>query len=317
VIKSNITVSEVKILLPFCLLILLSQNLFAEDGKFLEKKLEDKLIQSNIEISNWFDGVAEGIDIFLVGQKLTTKKNETSVKIENTTFVKERENVNNISSLNVNLRLPNVEEYWQLKFTTYDENKEKRAAQNGNLRRAPRERNYGASIGVFRKLGNVRTAFQPRIDLQDPLSVSHTLTFESVAQQKGYEINPKLQFFANSNQGTGVYVALNFNIPLDSIFSVTLINDGEYEEKSHKFDVTNGISLGQVVSKTSSLSYNLIFDSNNVTQYALQTYSVSVGWNQMLYRNILSYQIVPYVEFPKPNGFRGVAGLNFTFALNF
>ncbi len=283
----------------------------------VEKSFEQKMIDSNIDISEWFDGVAEGIDLFLVGKKLTDKKNETKVIIENTTFVKERESVNNTSSLNVNLRLHNVEEYWQLKFTTYDEAKEKRNAQRGNLRRNPRERNYGATVGVFRKLGSVRTAFQPRIELQDPLQVSHTLSFESVAEMKNYEINPKLELFANSKQGTGVYTALNFNFTLSKIWSLTFINDGEYEEKSHKFDVSNGVSFGQMVNKTSSLSYNLFFDSNNQKEYHLEAYSFSVGWNQLLYKNILSYNVSPYVEFQKTNGFKSVPGINLTFTLTF
>lgn len=282
-----------------------------------EKSFERRMIDGNIEVSEWFDGVAEGIDLFLVGKKLTNKKNETKVIIENTTFVKERESVNNTSSLNVNLRLPNVEEYWQLKFTTYDESQEKRNTQKGNLRRSPRERNYGATVGLFRKLGSVRTAFQPRIELQDPLQVSHTLTFESVADMKTYEINPKLEFFANPRQGTGIYTAINFHLELSKYWSLTFINDGEYEEKSHKFEVTNGASFGQTVNKTSSLSYNLFFDSNNQKEYHLEAYSFSVGWNQLLYKNVLSYNISPYVEFQKPNGFKGVPGLSFTLAIIF
>jgi hypothetical protein len=310
----------VKIIFLFILISLSCHSLFADESKEEinnKKTLEEKLIQKNIDISEWFDSVADGIDMFFTGKRLTKKKNETNVTIENTTFLKERESVNNISSLNVNLRLPNLEEYWQLKFTSYDESKEKRNNQLGGARKTPRDRNYGATVGVFRKLGSIRTAFQPRIDLQDPLAVSHTLTFESIAEMKGFNINPKLQFFANSSQGTGIFTAINFNIPLDKTFSMTQVNNGEYEEKSHRFDVSNGISLGQSLSRSSSLSYNLFFDSNNVTEYHLETYTVSVGWNQMLYKNILSYQVIPYVEFSKPQGFKGVQGINFTLALNF
>ena len=305
-----------KTILCFLALIIPVQFAFADDG-IEELSFEQRMIQNNRDISNWFDGVAEGIDLFLVGKKLTKKKNETNVKIENTTFIKEREDVSNSASLNVNLRLHNLEEYWQLKFTTYDEAKEKRNAQRGNLKKSPRERNYGATVGVFRKLGSVRTAFQPRIELQDPLNVSHTLTFESVAEMKGYDVNPKFELFANPTQGTGAYLALNFNVILSKVFSITQINDGEYEEKSHKFMVTNGVSLGQIVSKTQGLSYNLFFESNNVTEYHLESYSVSLGWNELVYKNILSYNVSPYLEFAKPKAFAGVPGLSFTVVLNF
>lgn len=303
------------IVLSSLVLLLISPQSFAEDKP--SASFEDKMIQGNKDISQWFDGIAEGIDLFIVGKRLTTRRNETSVKMENITFVKEREAVKNESSLNVDLRLPNVEEYWQLKFTTYDETKEKRNAQKANLRQSPRDRNYGATVGVFRKLGNVRTAFQPRLELQDPLKVSHSLTFESVAEMKGYDINPKLEFFANSGDGTGVYSAINFHLVLTKIYSLTFINDGEYKEKSHLYGVTNGVSLGQEVTKTSSLSYNLFFDSNNNTNYHLESYSFSLGWNQLLYRKILSYQVSPFLEFSKSLSYTGVPGVNFVVSLDF
>lgn len=305
-----------KISTLFVLSLLMSLPCFSQ-SKNDSPTIETDLIQKNIEISNWFDGIAEGIDLFIVGKKLTTKRNETSVRLENTTFVKERESEKNETSMNIDLRLPNVEEYWQLKFTTYDETKEKRNAQKANLRQSPRERNYGATVGVFRKLGSVRTAFQPRLELQDPLKVSHSLTFESIADMKTYDVNPKLEFFANPNDGTGIFTALNFHIDLSKVYSLTFINDGEYKEKYHIFDVTHGVSLGQSVSLKSSLSYNLFFDSNNRDNYHLESYAVSLGWNHLLYRKILSYQVSPYVEFAKSKSFAGVPGFNFVISLNF
>lgn len=282
-----------------------------------EESLEKSFIDTNIAISEWFDGVAEGLDLFLAGKKLTTKKNETSVKLESSTFVKERESVGNSGSINVNLRLPNVEEYWQLKFTSYDETKEKGGAERGNLRRTPRERNYGATVGLFQKLGNVRTAFQPRIALQDPLKVSNSLTFESVAELKDYRVNPKLEFFGNPDDGTGIFVALNFNFELSKVHSLTWINDCEYKSKSHLFSVTNGVSIGQVRTKTTSISYNLFFDSRNQPSYNLNSYTVSVTWNHLIYKNILDYQLSPFVEFNRARSFSGVPGVTFTIALNF
>jgi hypothetical protein len=282
-----------------------------------EESFEKTFIHSNIAISEWFDGVAEGIDLFLAGKRLTKKKNETSVKLESSTFYKEHENVSNSGSVNVNLRLPNVEEYWQLKFTDYDETKERDTAARGDLRKTPRERNYGATVGLFQKLGNVRMAFQPRVGLQDPLRVSQSLTFESVADVDNYRVNPKLEFFGNPDDGTGTFVALNFNFNISKVHTLTVINDGEYKSKPHVFSATNGISIGQVRTKTTSISYNLYFDSNNREEYHLETYTVSVSWNHLIYKRILDYQLSPYLEFAKGRGFAGVSGVTLTVNLNF
>ncbi len=282
-----------------------------------EDSFEKSFIDTNVAISEWFDGVAEGLDLFIAGKKLTNKRNETSVKLENSTFVKEREKPSNSGSINVNLRLPNVEEYWQLKFTDYDETKEKSSAERGNLRKNPRERNYGASVGLFQKLGDVRMTFQPRIALQDPLKISHQLRFESVAQLPDYRVNPKLEFYGNPDDGTGVFTALNFNFDLSKTHSLTWINDADYKSKIHYLTVTHGLSIGQVRTRTTSISYNLFFDSNNLNAYHLESYQVSVSWNHLIYKNILEYQISPFYEFPRQNDFKGVPGVTFTVSLNF
>lgn len=275
--------------------------------------LEVKLIESNIAISEWFNGVAQGIDLFLAGEKLTNRQNETSVELENSTTIRERSDIENTPSLNVNLRLPNVEEYWQLKFTTYDEQKEGRTIPRELRPRNQRDQNYGATLGLFRKLGNVRTAFEPRVELQDPLKVSHSLTFESIAELTDvYKVNPKLQFYANPNQGVGVFMALNFDLIFTPIYSLTVINQGDYEEKSHLFTVTNGLSLGQELTQTSSLSYNIFSTSYNQSVYHLDGYTTSVAYSETLYKKIFYYSVSPHLDFNADRAFTGVPGITLT-----
>ena len=147
-----------------------------------ETNWEETLIQGNINISNWFDSFADGLDLFLVGKRVTTRRNDTQVSIESSSSITEKDNFSTGLGFGFNLRLPNVEEYWHVKFTSYDEQEEARDVKNDYLRQTQRKTNYGATIGLLAKLGNVRTSFEPRIELQNPLKVSHTLTFESVAQ---------------------------------------------------------------------------------------------------------------------------------------
>ena len=203
-----------------------------ESEEKLNQTWEQKFIHSDIVVSNWFDGMAEGLDLFLVGRKVTDRNAESNVKVENSTYSSEGQSVSNVTSFSLSPRLPNLEKYWQLKFTSYDELQDSRSINNGFLRQTPRERNYGATVGLFQKLGNIRTAFQPRIELQDPLKVSHSLSFESVANYKNFQFNPKLEFFADATKGAGVYQAYNFNFSLTKIYSLTFINEGEYDERT-------------------------------------------------------------------------------------
>ncbi len=280
------------------------------------ESLEEKFIEGDILVSEWFDGIAEGIDLFLVGKRITKRRNETNVRLSNSTYYTEISGLTSSPSISVNLRLPNVEEYWNLKFTSYDETKE-RGVRNNQLRTTPQEKNYGASIGLFRKLGDVRTSFQPRIELRDPLQVGHLLAFESLAEFKTYRVNPRLEFYANPGKGTGIFHAVNFNFRLSKKFSVTLINEGEYEDKKHLYSVTNGISLGQSLTKKTSFSYGFYVGSNNQPNYHLQSYTFAVSWGHTLYNKILDYSITPQLSFDRINSFTGVPGISFGISLNF
>jgi hypothetical protein len=236
--------------------------------------------------------------------------------LENTVYYVEGGGLKNESALSVNLRLPNLEEYAQLKFTSYDETQE-RGVGTSYLRQTPRERSYGATVGLFKKLGNVRTAFQPRIGLQDPLDISHSLSFESVADLQKYQVNPKLQFFADAKKGTGIFQALNINLVLTKIFSLTFINEFEYLDRTHFFQGDNGVSLGQRLSRNTSISYGAIFVSNNKNNYHLHAYSFSTAWSHNLYNRVLDYQIIPHWDFNRDTDFTGRTGINFRLNLHF
>lgn len=285
--------------------------------KPLIRTWEQRFIQGNIAVSEWLDGVAEGIDLFLVGKEISDRRNDTSVTVRNSTYSMEGEKVSNRISLSVNPSFPNLEEYWQLKFTSYDEREDARGIRRGYLRQNPREENYGATIGLIRRLGNVRTSFQPRIELQDPLRVSHSLTFESLLDLERIDMNPKVEFFAKPDRGVGVFTALNLNYEISPKYSFTLINEGEYEEKLNKLSVTNGVALGQDLTAFTALSYSLIFTSNNRESYHMNSYSFAISWNHLIYRKILDYQVTPHVDFLDERHFKPQAGLTVNVSLHF
>lgn len=282
-----------------------------------EKTLEQKLIESNVAISKWFENLAEGIDLFLVDKQLQSVRNETNVKIENLSYLFEGKDASNETNIVVNPRLPNLEKYWNLKFTTYDDLENDRGIDKDYLRQTPREKKFGATVGLFSKFGQIKTIFQPRIELQAPLSVSHSLIFESVADYKTYQINPKLEFFANSTKGMGIFQAVNLNFILTDKYSLTLINEGTYEEKLNKFSATNGFSIGQAISQTDAMAYGFFTFSNNRENYHLDSYSFSTSWYHLLYKKILDFNLTPHLDFTRTEGFKGQAGLTLQVTLNF
>ena len=288
-----------------------------EDSDSPKASWTQRMIDGNIAASEWFDGVAEGIDLYLAGRRLTSRKNTSKVRFEELINSNEGQLVTHDFSVGLQLRLPNLEEYWQVKFTSYDEQEERRRSQTPYLRQTNRQENYGATIGVFRKLGNVRTAFQPRVQLKDPLSVSHSLSFESVAEMESYSMNPKLELYAVADKGTGVYWALNFNFNINQSYSFTLINNGDYISQLHLESVTNGFSFGHVLTDTTAISYGTNFFSNNRPHYHLEGFSFFFSWNHTIYKNILDYSLTPHWDFFRDLNWHGRLGLALNLGLTF
>lgn len=312
--------SLICVLLLFVGSITLAQQ---EPTKSIEKDekvaeiFEKKFVESNIAVSNWLDRVAEKIDLFLVGKKLTNQKNKTSVKIQNSSFSTEGKPVTNSFNIALNPRFHNLEEFLQLKFTTNEDRDNARKAVSESSNTHQTERNYSTSSMLFRKLGVVQTSFQPRISLGNPVKLSHSLNFESAAKIKSAYINPKIELFADADRGVGVYNALNFQFSLTPIYSLTLINDGEYLDKMHTYTVNNGFAIGQVINHRVDFAYSLVFTSLNQPHYHLENYTFAFAWNEQFYKRILYLQFIPQLEFHKIRGFKGAAGFTFNISVIF
>ena len=314
--------------LIFLFLILTSLHALAVDSPPLEAEpkvpeksgsLEKKFIDSNIAISNWLDRVAEKIDLFLVGKKTTTRKNETSVRVQSSSFISEGRPVINSFSIGFNPRFPNLEEFLQIKFTQNEDRNATRTAVSNSSNVNQTEKNYSTSSNLFQHLGAVQTTFQPRIALGNPLKISHSLNFESALHfnKKTSILNPKLELFADADRGVGFYDAFNFQFILSPIYNLTLINDGEYLDKVHSYTVNNGFAIGQVINDRVNFAYSLVFTSRNQPSYHLENYVVAFAWNEQYYKKILDLQFIPQINFEKMNGYKGSAGVTFNISVNF
>ena len=104
---------------------------------------------------------------------------------------------------------------------------------------------------------------------------------------------------------------MNFKFNINEKFSFTWLNQAEYEDRYTLFTVTNGFSLSQAITDRSGLAYGISFYSNNKDVYHLDAYSDSVTWSEVIYRNILDYQMSPHVDFVNDEHFKGYVGLIF------
>ena len=277
---------------------------------------EQDMLETNRGIGLWFDQMADNVDLFLVGHRVTTKPNNSRIVFENTTYSRETSNLTNLTNISFNPAFPNLEKYWNLKFTTYDDTAISRGDEKGYARATPRQ-NYAATVGLFRKFDDVRVAYEPRIEIRGEPQLSHFLTFDTVADYGWFRFNPKLRPFASSIDGTGAFQALNFNFDVSPTYTFTWLNEGEYEDKYTLYSVTNGFSLAHPLTDTTAISYGISFYSNNKPVYHLDAYSISFTWSEVIYKNVMDYQITPHIDFTQAEEFRGFVGLIFGFRVYF
>lgn len=270
-----------------------------------------KIFDWQKSFGGYINDQAEGLDHWLTGRILTYKQNPTQLIVETSTVYTEAQGFSNSVDFNLNLRLPNFEKYWQLRFTSYDDQTNERGVRGTYLRQLPRRQEYGTSLAFFREFKSVKFEFKPRLMLEDPLNISHSITFSTERNKKNFSIRPKIEFFANPLKGTGVFGSLGVSLPIDARHYLSLINDGEYEEHMNQFTASQGFAISKILNDYSELVYSVIFVSNNRPSYHLESYIISYGYKVVLYRQFLEMQLTPAVNFQRTNDFQGTGLVNF------
>lgn len=281
-----------------------------------EPTFEDAIRGMTSQISKGVEKTSEFIDITLAGKQYTTKVNESTVNITQLVTSTEGGAVSNSTDFGFNLRLPNVEKRWQLRFSSYDEDQEARDLAQRTVRTIPRERNYGAALFFFKKLGNVRTMFQPRLQLKNPLQMDYILRFESSAERKPFRLEPKVELFANASKGTGEFASLNIIWQMRPRWELAFENQEEYREKANFFSTQHGLGLNYALSDTQGLSESIVAASENHA-FHLTNLTLSAGYGEQIYKKLLKYGISPFLGFAKAHGFKGNVGISLTVEISF
>lgn len=276
----------------------------------LAEKAAKKAVDVSDKIADKVDAAANRIDLFLAGKKYTDKKNETQLELIQRVIWSEGGNIRTSTDAGLNLRLPNLEKRWQLRFSSYDEEEESRDFRRRRLGTAPEERNYGAAFLFFEKLGKIDATFQPRIELKDPLFMSYVLRFETDFKIESFHLIPRMDLFADAQKGTGVYFSLEYIQELSKRRYFTLHTDFEYRDHKNFFQSQQGLTLDQALDDTKGVGSSIIFVSNNRHRYHLDTLTLAQSFNHEVHPNRLLYSISPFITFAKPDHFKGDVGIS-------
>lgn len=278
--------------------------------------LENSALDASKNISKAVQFTAEKIDLTLAGNRYTDRSNDSQVTVSQLVTWTEGGIVKPSTDFGLNLRLPNVEKRWQLRFASYDEEQEERDMNQRHVRTTPRQREYGASVFLLRKLGEVKVTFQPKLQLKDPLEMTYVLRLESGADLYNFRIAPKLELYADATKGTGEYFGLNFIYRFRKTLEAALENEEEYREKAHSFSTRHGLSLDYAYTESDKFGTALIFGSDN-HNFHLSGVTYSVSYWHEIYKKLLSCTTAPFWGFAKSDHFKGKVGISFNLVASF
>ncbi len=272
------------------------------------KKLEEKVIEKDKAIAEKIDDLAESIDLFLAGRKLTDRKNDTRLRLIGFAENYEGGESQTTGHVDFSLRLPNLEEYWQLKFTS-SEPTEFQSLDRNRPGAAPGRTKYGASLGLFRRLGNFDTTFQPRISLTDPLTTFYLLAFTNKVRGTYLTFRPEFKFFADSQEGTGQTASFGIDYPFSKTTVLRLINEEQYLDLQALFSTNIGPEFLFSFNEKTGMTTSLTFYSISRPVYHLDHYIYLFSIRHQIYKNIFYVQLSPSLKFEKTNNFKGKAGI--------
>lgn len=302
-----------RLLLLCVFLMSLLECAFAEE----QRTFEQRMLDTGDDISRSVDRMADQIDMLLAGKRYTRMPNKSSARISQLVTHREGGKDKLSTDFNLNLRLPNLEKRWAVRFTSYDEAEESRDLQQRRVLTRPRRREYGAAVGFFRKLGKVRTTFQPRLVLKDPLEMSYILRFESNAEVKPIRLIPRLELFADPTKGTGEFVGIELVYKLADRWEMSNQNEEEYRERGNLFTTNHGLSFDYALSDNQGLGLSFVWTSSSRPAFHLDSFTIAPSYAQEIYRDRLKYSLTPFIQFAKVVHFQGDVGVTLNIVIIF
>ena len=268
------------------------------------------LIQKNIEISEDIDNIAQSLDMYLAGKKYKGESNKTKIILRNRVDWTELTKEAAYSlDLDAQLHLPNLEEKWALRFTSYDANKEERGINKNRIPRGEREEQYGAALVFASKLADFDVEFQPKLHFDNGFKFSYILGFESEAESESMDITNNIELLAQYDRGTGIYYSLGMNFDLSKTWLLGISNDFEYSDQDSLFSSNNGLFFQQILSRKSDLRYGTIYESDNSeVNFRLQQYSYYISYSAQVYKNVAHIIFTPRLVYPRAQNFSQVVG---------
>ena len=95
-------------------------TLYSYNSQSEVNSFDKSLVKKNIYISEKIDNLAILIDDFFSKRKVVSSNNKTQLRLIGYSEWREGGSVSESGHINIDLRLPNLEKEWMLKFSSFD-----------------------------------------------------------------------------------------------------------------------------------------------------------------------------------------------------
>ncbi|SMF65037.1 hypothetical protein [Pseudobacteriovorax antillogorgiicola] len=284
---------------------------FTESCAFAaEETLEEYLIQKNRDISYWIDEQAEAIDLYLAEKSYSRDRNGTRISASNSIYVREGAQHRFVPNLSARVHLPHTERKWQLAFATYDEESQDQGINRSRKQTENNPDSVGAFLEIMQEFGSLQTKFEPRLQYSDELESKFRLQLYSTAKTNWLHVKPELHFFANPEDGTGIFTSLELKFLISYDQELEIVNEQQYSESKNTLFTNHGPKYTIVHSDSITTQYGFIIEADNRPNYHATSYTISGSFRHKIYRNVFHYDIEPFINWSRSEEFRKQVGLN-------
>jgi hypothetical protein len=280
----------------------------SEASSGLETLLNDLNRQTYSRLANF----ADWLDIYMAGERYTESPNNSRVFIQGEVTDRERQSAFGVFNIGGQLRLPNFEERWRLRFDNRFESRERgqapRYARTEALARA--NDTFGAGLFLARSFRWLEVDFKPRLLLRDRPGFLNAVEFFSRANVGRFHLEPEVEFFADPDLGTGFAPSFNVSLELSPNFTVRQTNDARYLDRDHRLEGTHTLGLLHSWSEQRGVhyTYHTSFDRRDGS-YRMTQYGLGASFYTPIYKKILDLTVTPHVLYLREFQFSNIWGV--------
>jgi hypothetical protein len=271
--------------------------------------------------------VATSIDNFFGTKRADDEDNDTRIRIYTISTKLEGENPFTEGNVKLQLVLPKTQKRLQLIIQNDNEDEDETKRINNSAiqgRRASSSKtssqainasteNTTAGLRYILDTAGVRTSLDGGLRFEGTPVLFYRLRFRRNIMFKQWSFRPIQQIFWSQNVGHVADTNLDFDYSYNKIWSVRLVNDINWNDTDYVIRFSNGPSWFQQLNEKMAMSYNFRLLSANSPIHAVNDYSFSVGFRQLLYQNWFFWSVIPAVNFPREENFHRTPSLTIRF----